>query len=161
RLGLLVLQNGVVQRLPARPGRASFRVLLRRLADVPPAGPGPGPDLATGPGEVAPPPRPRGPDGVVPDLPAGRGRGRPPRGPAERHQVLAIEIVDPRELELPDVGYLTLVDAETGRVRDVPTGRRSLRDRYAAAATEQRDEIDRTIRKAGADHLVMRTDRDW
>jgi uncharacterized protein (DUF58 family) len=80
---------------------------------------------------------------------------------AGRHDVLAIEVVDPRELELPSVGVLTLVDPETGRAREVQTASAKLRARYAAAAAEQRENIAKAIRGAGADHLVLRTDRDW
>lgn len=80
---------------------------------------------------------------------------------AVRQQLLAVEVVDPRELELPAVGVLTLIDTETGRTREVNTSSAALRDRYAAAAAEQRAEIARHIRRAGADHLVLRTDRDW
>ena len=48
--------------------------------------------------------------------------------------MLAIEVVDPRELELPDVGLITVVDPETGRRREVQTASASLRARYAQAA---------------------------
>jgi uncharacterized protein (DUF58 family) len=78
-----------------------------------------------------------------------------------RHQTVAIEIVDPRELELPPVGYLTLVDPETGRRRDVQTANANLRNRYATAAAEQRVAIAAAIRRARAAHLLLRTDRDW
>ena len=78
-----------------------------------------------------------------------------------RHQVVAVEVIDPRELELPPVGFLTLVDPETGRQRDVQTGNARLRARYAAAAVEQRAAHAADIRHAGASHLVLRTDRDW
>ena len=78
-----------------------------------------------------------------------------------RQQVLAIEVVDPRELELPGVGMLTLIDTETGRTREINTSSASLRARYAEAAAEQRSEIARAIRRSGADHIVLRTDHDW
>jgi uncharacterized protein (DUF58 family) len=74
--------------------------------------------------------------------------------------VLAVEVLDPRELDLPDVGLLTLVDPESGRRREVATTRR-LRERYAAAAAEQRGAIAAAIRRTGAAHLRLRTDRDW
>ncbi|SCL21085.1 Protein of unknown function DUF58 [Micromonospora rhizosphaerae] len=80
---------------------------------------------------------------------------------AARHQVLAVEVTDPRELELPDVGLITLVDPETGRRREVWTGDRALRERYAAAAAAQRDQVRQALRRAGATHLLLRTDRDW
>ncbi len=78
-----------------------------------------------------------------------------------RHHVLAVEVVDPRELELPKVGVLTLTDPETGRVREIDTSSAGLRRRYAAGAAAQRAAIASAIRGAGADHLQLRTDRDW
>ncbi|BCL16159.1 DUF58 domain-containing protein [Micromonospora sagamiensis] len=80
---------------------------------------------------------------------------------AVRHQVLAVEVTDPRELELPDVGLITLVDPETGRRREVWTGDPVLRDRFARAATAQREQVRRALRRCGAAHLALRTDRDW
>jgi len=59
------------------------------------------------------------------------------------------------------VGVLTLVDPETGRRREVQTSSAKLRSRYADAAAAQRSAIAASIRSAGADHLVLRTDQDW
>jgi uncharacterized protein (DUF58 family) len=80
---------------------------------------------------------------------------------AVRHDVLAIEVVDPRELELPDVGVLELVDPETGALHEVQTSDARLRYRYAQAALAQRGEISDAIRTAGAKQLRLRTDSDW
>ena len=85
----------------------------------------------------------------------------PLRRLSARHQVLAVEVGDPRELELPDGGLLAVVDPETGRRREVWTGRRALRTRYAEAAAEHRLAVRTALRRAGAAHLVLRTDRDW
>ena len=57
---------------------------------------------------------------------------RPLRALSLRHELLAIEVVDPRELELPDVGLLTVVDPETGQTLEVPTGNAEFRARFAA-----------------------------
>jgi uncharacterized protein (DUF58 family) len=86
---------------------------------------------------------------------------RPVRKLGVRHDVLAIEVVDPRELELPDVGVLTLADPETGALHEVQTADPALRARYAEAAGQQRGEIARALRAAGAAHLRLRTDTDW
>jgi uncharacterized protein (DUF58 family) len=77
------------------------------------------------------------------------------------HQVLAVQVVDRREYELPAAGMLTLVDAESGREIEVQSNSAALRLRYAAAARERHDIIGNKIRKAGAGHLVLATDRDW
>ena len=89
------------------------------------------------------------------------GWSRPLRKLRVRHDVLAIEIVDPRELELPDVGVLTLADPETGMLHEVQTADPALRTRYAEAAGNQRGEIARALRATGAAHLRLRTDTDW
>jgi uncharacterized protein (DUF58 family) len=78
-----------------------------------------------------------------------------------RHQLLAIEIVDPRELQLPAAGLLTLVDPESGDQLEVQTSSPQLRRQYAGAADEQRRQIAAALRHAGAAHLQLRTDRDW
>lgn len=80
---------------------------------------------------------------------------------AARHEVLCVEVIDPRELELPSVGVLTLIDTETGRRREINTSSRTLRDNYREAAADQRRQIASAIRGSGADHLTLRTDRDW
>lgn len=79
---------------------------------------------------------------------------------AGRHEVIVIEVLDPRELALPDVGMLALSDPGSGRTVEVHTSRR-LRRRYAAAAAGQREANAAAIRSAGADHLILRTDSDW
>ena len=78
-----------------------------------------------------------------------------------RHDVLAVEILDPREVELPPVGLVTLVDTETGRRVEVQTASPRIRERFAEAAARQRARIANQIRVAGAEHVVLRTDRDW
>ncbi|TQS40445.1 DUF58 domain-containing protein [Cryptosporangium phraense] len=97
-------------------------------------------------------------DGLGPGAPTWE---RPLRRLAHRHQVLAVHVTDPREHELPDVGMLPMVDPETGRRREVPTASRRLRERYAAAVGQQQASIASALKRAGAAHLVLRTDRDW
>jgi uncharacterized protein (DUF58 family) len=98
---------------------------------------------------------------VVSDFLVPEGWERPLRALSARHDVLAIEVVDPRELSLPDVGFLQLADPETGRRRYVDTRSAKTRLAYAKAASSQRADIGRRLTAAGADHLVLRTDRDW
>jgi uncharacterized protein (DUF58 family) len=78
-----------------------------------------------------------------------------------RHGVLAVEVRDPRELELTPMGDLWLVDPETGRQLQVNTSRRSVRRRFAEAAAAERAEVAAALRRAGTDHLVLSTSGDW
>jgi uncharacterized protein (DUF58 family) len=166
RMGAVVVEPGRVRRVPAQTGRQALYALLHQLVTrprVPEADgrAGGGTDLAAGIRHLVQPPRRRGLAVVVSDFLAPAGWERPLRALALRHQVLAVEVLDPRELELPNVGYLALVDPETGRRLEVPTGKAKVRQRYAEAAAAERAAIATTIRQAGAQHLVLRTDRDW
>ena len=80
---------------------------------------------------------------------------------AGRHDVIAVEIRDQREQELPDVGELWLVDPETGRQLRVDTSRRRLRERFASAAASERAELAALLQSSGADHVVLWTAGDW
>jgi len=78
-----------------------------------------------------------------------------------RHELVAVEVRDPRELELPDVGELWLVDPETGRQVRVDTGSASLRERFAVAAAEERSGVARMLSALAVPHLVLTTAGDW
>jgi uncharacterized protein (DUF58 family) len=80
---------------------------------------------------------------------------------AGRHKVLAVEIRDPREQELADVGELRLVDPETGRQLRVDTSDRRLRERFAAAAAGERRALVAALASAGVRHVPLSTDGDW
>jgi uncharacterized protein (DUF58 family) len=78
-----------------------------------------------------------------------------------RHTVLAVEIRDPREDELPSVGRLAMVDPETGARVSVDTRDSNLRRRFAQAAREGRAEVAEALRRAGAEHVVLSTAGAW
>lgn len=78
-----------------------------------------------------------------------------------RHSVLAVEVGDPREDEVPDVGRLAVVDPETGRRLEVDTSHRGLRERFAAIERERRERLVAELRRLRVDHVRLRTDQDW
>ncbi|MFL5845974.1 MAG: DUF58 domain-containing protein [Solirubrobacteraceae bacterium] len=78
-----------------------------------------------------------------------------------RHAVLAVEIADPREDEVPDVGRLAVVDPETGALLEVDTSHRGLRERFAAIEAERRATLAGELRRLRVDHVRLRTDQDW
>jgi uncharacterized protein (DUF58 family) len=80
---------------------------------------------------------------------------------AGRHTVLAVEIRDPREQELADVGVLRLVDPETGRQLKVDTGDRSVRERFRVAAADERRALVAALATAGVRHVPLSTEGDW
>ena len=80
---------------------------------------------------------------------------------AGRHDVVAVEIRDPREQELPNAGELWLVDPETGRQLRVDTRSAKLRRRFAEAASAERGYVARTFASVGVRHVVLSTSGDW
>ncbi|MEW2332294.1 DUF58 domain-containing protein [Micromonospora chersina] len=151
---------GSLHRLPARAGRKEAQGLLRAIAGTE-IRPGRS-DLGVLVDMLNRPPRRRGVAVVISDFLAPPQQwGRPLRKLRVRHDVLAVEVVDPRELELPDVGVLPVVDPETGELHEVQTADPGLRRRYAESAAAQRAAIAAELRTAGAAHLRLRTDRDW
>jgi uncharacterized protein (DUF58 family) len=166
RLGAVVTTGERVDRYPALSGRLPADRLLRSVVATPRAGGGRRGDLAAALESLRRPPRRRGLVVVISDFLGSDARGpadweRPLRGLGARHELLAIEVVDPRELELTDVGLLTVVDPESGQTLEVPTGNAAFRQRFAEGAAAQRQEIAAGLRRAGAAHLRLRTDRDW
>jgi uncharacterized protein (DUF58 family) len=161
RIGAMVVRPEGVRRIPPRGGRPALLALLHELVTAPPAQGGGATDLDAALWGTLRAAKRRGLVAVVSDFLAPAGWERPLRALAARHDVVAIEVLDPLELALPEVGQLSVVDPETGASLDVPTGSAALRRRYAEAAAAQRAAIATTLRRAGASHVVLRTDRDW
>jgi uncharacterized protein (DUF58 family) len=98
---------------------------------------------------------------VVSDFRGPRSWRRDMAALGARHSVLAVEVRDPREHELPNVGRLAMVDPETGARIEVDTRDRRLRERFAQAARSERAEVASALRRAGAEHVVLSTSGVW
>jgi uncharacterized protein (DUF58 family) len=160
RIGALVATGEKLVRLPARGGLSYARGLVRKVAEVPSAPAGTRGDLTAAIEQLRRPPRRRGLAVVISDF-----LGEPEwesklRALSLRHELLAVEVLDPRELELPDVGTVVLADPETGRQREVVTTPLLCRE-FAAASAAHRERVAAALRRAGAAHLRLRTDSDW
>ena len=159
RLGAVLVAGPEMKTFPPRPGRPQVRAILHSLA-MPPDSKGRGrADLAGALSRVGALSRRRGFVTVISDFLAKEWE-RPLGALAQRNDVLAVEVVDPRELDVPAVGYVTLADPATGNVREVRMTA-DLQQRYRNAAAEQREATRAAIRSAGADYLLLRTDGDW
>nr|WP_255673031.1 DUF58 domain-containing protein [Glycomyces amatae] len=163
RIGAVVTEGGPAKAIPPRPGRGGARSLLRAVNAFP-RGEGPG-DLAELIDKTRRHARRRGLAIVVSDFleddEHASDWSRELRRLAVRQQVLCVEVLDPAELALPDVGVLDLIDPETGAEVEVQTGNARFRARYAEAAAEQRARIAAGIRAGGAAHLRLSTGSDW
>ena len=79
----------------------------------------------------------------------------------KRHDVISVAVNDPREIELPNIGYITIEDAETGEQVELNTGSESVRDTYSKLADKQRHDLRRAIKSAGVDMLEISTDQPY
>jgi uncharacterized protein (DUF58 family) len=160
RVAAVCFDGTTTQVRPPRSGRDAVLALLHQIHERPRTESG-APSLVDALRRTQRVARRRGLVVVISDLLDESDWPRELRKLAARHEVVVAQICDPREAELPAVGLLTLVDPETGRRQEVQTNSRKLRARFAAAAAEQRARITKSVRAAGAGHLVLSTDRDW
>ena len=79
---------------------------------------------------------------------------------ARRHEVVAVRVFDPLEMELPDVGLVTVEDAETGEQLLIDASDPAFRERYAAIAQQQEEALLEGLMQSGADTLELATDDD-
>jgi uncharacterized protein (DUF58 family) len=179
RLGVVTFGGAVDRTVPPRTGRAALLATLLD-AELDGAAQAAGDNIGTRgrSSEIRPlPDEARTPEAALRFV----ARGTPPggqvvlvtdlRGPldwlpelgavAQRHAVLVVEVRDPREDELPDVGDLTLVDAETGREVRVDTASSTLRTKFAEAAARDRANVASELRRLRVRHVVLSTSGGW
>ena len=163
RLGFVTFGDGESRSLPPRQGRLGLIGLLNALHEERPNA-----DERIGATELGAALRRTGAMAkqrsvviVVSDFRGPLDWKRPLVELAGRHEVVAVEIRDPREQELPNAGVLWLVDPETGRQGRADTRSAKLRARFAAAAAEERAHVAHTLVGAGARHVVLSTSGDW
>ncbi len=97
---------------------------------------------------------------VVSDFISAPGWEKPLAQLAQRHDVVAVRLLDPLELELPDVGLVTLRDAESGEQLQVDTHDAGFRHRFARLAAQREACLREGLARAGADTLELSTDDD-
>ncbi len=167
RIGLVGFGGGPVRIVPPRQGRVGLVGLLLALRDghepagaLATNGDGPSP-LAGALRQLAGVARQRALVVVVSDFRGERDWRRPLLQLASRHEVVAIEVRDPREQALEPAGTLWLVDPESGRELRVDTDDAGLRSRFAEAAARERELVAHEFASAGVAHVTLSTDRDW
>jgi uncharacterized protein (DUF58 family) len=161
RLGVTTFGDGSPITLPPTQGRTGLIGLLAALRREPGqrlVGPTSLGEVLRRTGAIA---RQRGIVVIVSDFRGPLDWRKPLLELMSRHEVLAVEIRDPREQHLPDVGELWLIDPETGRQIRVDTRSSGLRERFAVAAAEERTGVARVFSALGVPHVVLSTSGDW
>jgi uncharacterized protein (DUF58 family) len=160
RVGLVSFGGGSDTPLAPRQGRTGLLGLLVALEDEAGGG-GVAPDLAPALQLLGAVARQRSLVVVVSDFRGPQDWRAPLVDLSARHQVLAVEVRDPREGALVDVGEVWFSDPETGGRLRVDTSDAGLRERFAQAAADERREVARELAAARAAHVVLSTDDDW
>jgi uncharacterized protein (DUF58 family) len=161
-VGLVAFGAGEPRVLPPRGSKPAMVALRRILAEgVAPDGRHDPEALADALRRVTRLARQPGLVVVLSDFRDQRAWERPLGSLRVRHSVLAVEIADPREAELPAVGQLALVDPETGARMEVNTSSRRVRERFADLERERREGVARELRRLHIDHITLSTDADW
>jgi len=161
RLGVVTFGGATSHVLPPRQGRAGLVGLLSALRSESGNGDAGSASLGGALASTGALARQKSLVVVVSDFRGPRDWRRPLLELAGHHDVVAVEIRDPREQELTNVGLLWLVDPETGRQLRVDTRSRRLRERFAVAASAERSDVARTFGSAGVRHVVLTTSGDW
>lgn len=97
---------------------------------------------------------------VVSDFISEPGWAEPLALLGQRHEMVAVRLYDPMELDLPDLGMIVMQDAETGEQLVVDTHDKGFRRRFIAKAAKREEDIRQALRRAGIDALELATDDD-
>ncbi|TWO72361.1 DUF58 domain-containing protein [Caenimonas sedimenti] len=160
RVGAMLYGTDVEAVIPTRSGRRHVLHLLHSIQSRPaPTGSGPT-RLHELLGSAASLIKRRSTVFVVSDFISEPGWEKPLAQLAQRHEVVAVRVLDPLELELPDLGLLTLRDAETGEQVVVDTHDGGFRKRFSRIAAQRESELREALVKSGVDALELSTDAD-
>jgi uncharacterized protein (DUF58 family) len=86
---------------------------------------------------------------------------KPLRIVARRHDLIAVQVTDPREWEMPSIGFLTLEDSENGRLCSVNTWDKRLREAYRVEGLSRLEKDEKYFRSCGVDRILIRTDQPY
>jgi uncharacterized protein (DUF58 family) len=160
RVGLILFSDQIETFVPAGKGRSHALRVVREILGCKPAHRGT--DVAAALRFAGAILRRRALVFVISDLELGAPRteklaalDRAIRPVASAHDVVALHVRDPHERELPDVGLVALEDAETGEVVELDTGRRKIREKFAAAARARVAETVRMLRRVNVEVLEL------
>jgi uncharacterized protein (DUF58 family) len=158
RVGTLFFTDRVERIISARKGRRHVLRIISELLSFQPVGSGT--DLTLALEQLEPAMRRRSVLFIVSDFLTSGYLGALGRL-ARKHDVIAVQLIDPRERELPDTGLVTLRDPESGAWRYVDTGSQTVRDHFHHRMAELDISLERAIRERGADLIRLQTDGSY
>ena len=160
RVGAMFYGSKIEHTIPAKGGRIQVLRLVNDLLKQPPLARAPFTDLSPliqgGLYAI----KRRSLVFIVSDFISAPGWERPLSLLNQRHEVMAVRLYDPREVDMPDIGPVVMEDAETGEQLYVDTHDRGFRTRFHAAATQRTAAINDVFKRTGVDVLSLSTEED-
>ena len=160
RVGAIFFDSRIEKTIPARGGRLQVLRLVNDMIKQPPLAKAPFTNLSQLFEGALNSIRKRSLVFIVSDFISAPGWERPLALLNRRHEVLAVRLWDPREVELPDIGPVILEDAETGEQLYVDTHDRKFRSRFSEAARQREARLNQAFKQAGVDALSLSTEED-
>lgn len=158
RVGALFFSDRIEQMVPARKGRRHVLRIISELLSFEPTGSGT--DLTAALTYLESVLRRRSVLFVVSDFMASGYQSALGRL-ARKHDVIAVQLIDPRERELPDTGLMTFTDPETGAWQYVDTGSSAVRSAFRRRMADLDVDLERSLRERGADLVRLHTDQAY
>ncbi len=158
KVGLLTFCDDVIDYFPPRKGKSNVLRLIRQLISADPV-----PrqtDLAAALEFLSRVLKRRAVAFLISDFLAPEAR-QAMAACNKRHDLVAITVADPREHVLPDVGFISLVDAETGRIVELDTRHPRVRALFETRTAERSERLSDELKRVGVDELPIRTDEDY
>ena len=160
RVGAIFFDSHIEKVIPARGGRLQVLRLVNDLLKQPALPKAPFTNLGQLFSGALNSIRKRSLVFIVSDFISAPGWERPLNLLNRRHEVLAVRLWDPREVDMPDIGPIILEDAETGEQLYVDTHDRKFRARFSAAARQREANLNQAFKQAGVDALSLSTEED-
>ncbi len=160
RVGAIFYDSKIERVVPARGGRDQVLHLISELLKQPRLARAPFTDLAPLIQGGLQALKRRSLVFIISDFISAPGWERPLSLLNRRHEVLAVRLVDPREVDMPDIGLIVMEDAETGEQLYVDTHDATFRQRFNEAALKREAELSQSLKHAGVDALTISTEDD-
>jgi len=160
RIGAMFYGSRIEHTIPARGGRMQVLRLINDLLKQPHLSRAPFTDLTPLLRGALNAIKKRSLVFVVSDFICEPGWEKPLKLLNQRHEILAVRLWDPREVELPDIGTVIIEDAETGEQMYIDTHERGFRQRFQQAALEREAHLTEAFKRSGVDALSLSTEED-
>ncbi|MEZ4957749.1 MAG: DUF58 domain-containing protein [Saprospiraceae bacterium] len=158
KIGVIFFSDKIEKFIPPQKGKLHVLRIIRELIDFKPEGQGT--DIAGALKYFSNVIRKRATVFLISDF-IGNDFEDAMKSVRSRHDLIAMQVFDPREMELPSIGLMKVRDAETGQERWLDTSRKKIRTHYKATWLKARNELEQFLKKQGIDFISLRTDRDY